>query len=204
MEYIGNKTIEDFPSTTLFFNDLKDIVNIFFGACKEVEIECGDYKITDAHELEELANKFPNGRFEDIYIRGYHPHVTLELRTFRIEAYISESTNEQHGIISRVRDVILKGKKRKVDWIGHVFTAVLLLASFYLTKSKQPIMATTLLIESLLSIPVGVNYAMRNNVIVYTELRSNKKSFFERNKDELLINLIVAIGTAVLTFLIPK
>jgi hypothetical protein len=208
LEYIGNQQIEDFPSTTLFFNDLAEIIEIFCSACKKVEIDCGKYRITDASELEELAKKFPNGRFESIHIQGLNPYISLDLKNYKIEAYISENTIEQHGIIAQARNIILRGKKIKLDWIWNVFMGSILVIGMWLLKLKlntqMNIIGITLILEALLSVPTGVNYAMKNNVIVYTEIRSIKKGFIERNKDSLLVNIIVAIFAAALAVFIPK
>lgn len=111
MERVGNKRIEDFPATTLYLDDLEEIVGILAGACKRLEIKVGDYKITDAGELNLLAQKF-SGRFEHIALQGYNPYVSVDLRTYGVSAYISEDSLEQRGIVARIRDVINKGKKK--------------------------------------------------------------------------------------------
>ena len=91
MEKITNKISEDFPPTTLYLDDLERIVEILAESCKRIEIKTGDYKITDTSELNVLALKFPEGRFGHIYVQGYEPYVSVELRTYgRSEEHTSE------------------------------------------------------------------------------------------------------------------
>ncbi len=59
-------TIEDFPPATLYLDDLAQIVQVLAESCKKIEVKSGDYKIIDSSELNDLASKFPDGRFDHV------------------------------------------------------------------------------------------------------------------------------------------
>lgn len=203
MERVGNKRIEDFPATTLYLDDLEEIVGILAGACERLEIRVGDYKITDARELSLLAQKFRD-RFEHIALQGYDPYVSVDLRTYGVSAYISEDSLEQRGIVARIGDVINKGKKKNPGWFYGALTNVLALAGTITALNKEYALGLTMVAASFLSIPFAVKYGMKNKVIVHTVKRGQVTSFFERRKDDLGLAAISAILGGVVTYLITR
>jgi hypothetical protein len=103
LERNSNKILEDFPPTTLYIDDLAEIIEVFREGCKRVEVAAGEYKIADMSELEALAAKFSGDRFIDVKIQGNDPYVSVEFRPYAVRAYISEDSLEQRGVISKVR-----------------------------------------------------------------------------------------------------
>lgn len=203
MKRIGNQRIEDFPAATLYLDDLEEIVTIFDDACKTIEISAGDYTIDDARELTALAEKC-RGRFEDIEIQGYDPYVSVDLRTFKISAYISEDSLEQRGIIAKVRDVVGRGKKRDPAWLSNALIGVMMFAGITAAANGEYILGLISIIVTFAFIPLVVKYQMNNTVVVYNAMRGRTKSFFQRRKDDLRIAAISAILGSVVTYLITR
>lgn len=208
LEKIGSRRMEDFPPTTLYLDDLSEIVGIFTKACKCIEIKAGDYKITDPAELEALATKFPNGRFESIYLQGYEPYISLDLRTFGVTAYISDDTLEQRGVVAKVRDILNKGKKKSPRLLFYALTYIAAFVGTWQIISKDYLLGLPLIGLSLVSISVSVNYGMKNKVVVHSHLRGTAKTFFERKKDDIALAVISAFLGAllggVITYLLRK
>ena len=203
MEKVENKTIEDFPSATLFFDDLSEIVAIFVGSCKRIELKAGDYRITDPKELDELAKKFQKGRFGAIYLQGYDPYIQLNLAT-RVSAYISEDSLEQRGIIAKCRDIVARGKKLNPFWLLNAATNVPTLIAAWQLLSKEYLVGLLLLGLSFALIPVSVTYGMKNRVIVHTHTRASVTTFFQRKKDDIVLAIVSAAIGALVTYLATK
>ncbi len=204
MERIGNRRIEDFPPTTLFLDDLAEIVSVFTQACKRIEIRAGDYKLTDPGKLEALAKKYPKGRFDDIYLQGYDPYISLDLRTFGISAYISEDTLEQRGIIARIGDIVARGKKKSPAWLYFPLIYLPVLAGVWQLLSEQYLLGVALITLYFASIPFAVKYGMRNKVIIHSEPQGATKTFLERKKDDIALAVISAGLGGLITYLVTK
>jgi len=105
---------EDFPSATLYLDDLSEILGTLAKACRSIEVRAGDYKICDPAELDALASRFPKGQFGHSYLQGHDPYISIDLRTSGVSAYIPKDTLEQRGLVSKIRDIVQRGKKRKL------------------------------------------------------------------------------------------
>ena len=204
MEKIGNQILEDFPPTTLYLDDLTGIVEIFERVCKRLEITAGQYKISERSELPLLAARFPNGRFDRIKIQGQDPYISVDFRPYLVSVYLSEETLEQRGMLSTIRDVVNKGKKRKPEIPLIIFMYVTgSLAVWKLISKEYPIGVAFALI-SISAIPVGVKYAMKHNVIIHSKLRGEITTFFQRKKDDIVLAGIAALLGGVVTYLFGK
>ncbi|MDO8789897.1 MAG: hypothetical protein Q7J42_17615 [Sulfuritalea sp.] len=204
MEKITNKISEDFPPTTLYLDDLAQIVEVLAQACKEIEIKTGEYKITDPSELTELASKFPAGRFDHVYLKGYDPFISIDLRTYGVSAYISEDTLVQRGIVSKVRDIVNSGKKKNPGWFYVALSNVAVLVGTWQIVSKEYVVGALLILLSLATIPLNVRSGMKNKVIVHSQQRSEVKTFFERKKDDIALAGISAILGGIVGYMITK
>ena len=204
MEKIINKRSEDFPPATLYLDDLSRIVEALAQACKKIEVKTGDYKITDPSELNALASKFPAGRFDHIYLQGYDPYVSIDLRTYGVSAYISEDTLVQRGIVSIIREIVNSGKKKNSEWIFAVFFNIPFLVGIWQLFSKEYIVGAVLIFLSFAMFIIGVRYSMKNKVIVHSQQRSAVKTFFERKKDDIALAAISATLGGVIAYMITK
>lgn len=204
LEKITNKISEDFPPTTLYLDDLSQIVEVLVQSCKKIEVKTGDYKITDPSELNALASKFPAGRFDHVYLQGYDPYVSIELRTSGVSAYISEDTLVQRGIVSKIRDIVNSGKKKNPGWFYGALSNVAAFAGTWQIISKEYVVGALLVFLSLATIPISVRYGMKNKVIVHSQRRSDVKTFFERKKDDIALAAISATLGGVIAYMITK
>ena len=204
MERVTNKRIEDFPPTTLYLDDLAEIVNIVANACQRIEVRAGDYKITDARELTELASKFPTGRFADVCIQGYQPYLSADFRTYGVSVYISEDTLEQRGIVSKVRDIVIGGKKKNPGWLYGALSNIAAGVGAWQLMSKEYVVGGLLLFLSLAAVPVTVRHGMKNKVIVHSKSCGEVKPFFERKKDDIALAVISAILGGAVGYAITK
>jgi len=204
LKKIGNKRIEDFPPTTIYLNDLIEMVSILSETCKEVEIRSGEYVTTDAAELTELAKKFPNGRFDDVYLQSYNPYICIDIRSFGISVYISDDTAEQRGVIAQIADVINRGKKINPTWLDIILTLTSGALGVWQFILKNYVIGIILFVLPIVAIPFFVKHEMKNKVIIYTENRGTVKPFLIRKKDDILLAILAAILGGIVTYVFTK
>lgn len=204
MERVSNRHIEDFPSVTLYIDDIEEIVALFASACEHVEIETGEFKTSDPSELTDMASKFRSGRFPRVKISGHVPYVSLELLPQRARAYISEDSVEQRGVISKARDVLNRRKKLKPGLVSGFFVFVLSTVGFNLIEDRQFTIGFILLGFAFLCWPVIVNLSMKNTVTVNTSRLSDRSHFFSRKRDDLILAMISAIVGGAIAIVVAK
>lgn len=200
MERNSNKVLTEFPPANLYIDDLAEVIKAFNEGCQHIEVTAGEYKITDSNELEALAAKFPGDRFPDVKIQGKDPYLSVDFRPYEIQAYISESSLNQLGIISKVREIIKGRKKLRADFtLNVIYFAAIAVGTWQLLNTHYFIGA--LIIGSgFVTIPFSVRRGMKNNVIIYTKRRNEVRGFLERKKDDLVLAGISALLGAVFSY----
>ena len=204
MEKITSKRFDDFPATTLYIDDFSEIADLISQTCDRLEIKAGEYKITETSELQALAEKFPEGRFSDIYINGYDPYISFDIRSFGISAYVSDDSIETRGLVSIVRDIVARGEKRRPALLITMFSNVSVAAGVWQLLSKEYVFGIALLILSLVVLPLAVAYDMKNSVIIHSKRRGEVTTFFQRKKDDVVIAIIAAVLGGVVTYALTK
>lgn len=204
MKKSGSKSFEDFPSTTLYLDDLKEILSVLSANCEEVKLRTGDYDDVKPEELDELASSLKSERFQDIYIQAHHPNISIDLRSFGIRAYISEDDVIQRGVISKIREVVARKERR---YFGKVLNVIGILppaaCAISFVMGEYAFSAAMLLLSFLMIFPT-VKYQMAHKVIVMPENQETRTPFLKRKKDELLVALVAAFVGAIISFVLVK
>ena len=204
MEKLGNNRIEDFPATTLFYDDLSDIVSAIKEVCARIEIRTGNYKTDNTDEIGELAKKQKNDRFMDIYIQAYDPYISIDLKTYGISAYISEDAPEQRGVVAKIKEIADRGKKRHFEKLYKIPLYALVASGTVLFIKSEYEIGAFLVALAILSIEWTVKLEMKNKVIIKTMERGSSKSFVKRKRDDITLAFIAAIFGGIVTFLVTK
>ncbi|PYE30002.1 hypothetical protein DFP83_1344 [Idiomarina fontislapidosi] len=204
MKRTGNKRIEDFPPSKLYLNDLQDILSLFEHSCKEVTIRTGEYENVKPSEIPELIDKLQLKSFDDIYIVGSGPYVTLDLRSFGISAYVSESSSIQLGLIAQVKDIIRKNRKKFFRVIPNLLIGVPMLAGMGAIVYEEWLLALFGFSFSFLMIWPAAKYQMSKTLEVFTIPKKKEPSFFKRRKDELIIAVTSAFLGAFFSMVLVK
>ena len=193
MEKIERNSDEDFPATTLYLDDLKDILRAVSSVCKKVEIRTEDYKLNNLEEIDTLAEKYTKGRFPNIYVQSYEPHFSLNIATSRISIYTNQGTFELKGLIAEVKGIANRGKKPFYTLRYRLFYIVLSLLGGFLVFSGNyefwgPLVAVYFGVAAWL-IPIE----LRNRVVVKTQPRGSTPNFFKRNRDNIILAAFSAL-----------
>jgi hypothetical protein len=204
MEKTGNKFIEDFPPATLYLNDLEEIIRLFEENCEEVTLKTNEFENVKPSELPKLIQNLHSNSFDDIYIIGRSPYVTLDLRSFGIKAYVSESNSIQLGLIAQIKDLVQKRKNKYINVIPNLLTGIPMLAGFSAIYLEEWELTAISFGVSFLMFWPAVKYQMSKTLAVYTVPKKQELSFLKRKKDEVIIAISSAFMGALFSFLLIK
>jgi len=204
MKKIENKHFDDFPPTKLYIEDLKEILCVIENNCEEVKIRTGEYDDVSPSEIDNLVKSVHSKKFDDIYIRSYHPRLSFDFRSYGVSAYISEGDLEQHGVVSKVREIIEKRKKKYFGTVVNSFQSLPMIGFGASLIQSEWVLSAMFLAFSFLMIWPMVKYQMSHKVIILTTSNNQEKSFFARRKDELFVALIAALIGAIISFILVK
>lgn len=197
LERVSNKHIEDFPSSTLYLDDVAELIDTFGQACERIEATAGEFKIADPAELNALAAKFDGGRFADLKIQGYEPYVSLELSAIGARAYISEDSLEQRGVVSKVREILHRQRKARPGLLVDLASGLLIAVGVWQIIEKAYLLGLPLVVAALGLFAFSVRLRLKNTVVVYSKSRADTKGFLQRKKDDVLLAIIsAALGAA--------
>jgi hypothetical protein len=204
LERVSNKHDDAFPAATLYLDDIVEVTDTFCRVCGRIEITAGEYKITDATELNALAEKFPSGRFENFKIQGFEPYVSLDLTSFGARTYISENSLEQRLVVTSAKEVLQRCKKTSPDLLPSLAGFSLFGVGIWAFSAKSSYLGGLIVLVSFLLLTFSLRLRMKNTVIVYTKYRSQAKTFLQRKQDDVLIAIIAAALGAAATYAVTK
>lgn len=204
MKSSTSKTFEDFPSFTLYLDDLKEILDVLQESCEEVKLQTLGFTDVSPLELDELAQNIESERFPNIYINAINPNVTIDIRSFGLRVFIFDDEVVQRGIVSKIRDVVNKRQRKYFGKVIYFFYGICGLVLASLIYQKYFLYAVVLLGPIFIAINPSVKYIVNNKVKVFTENKSHRPSFIERKKDDLVISLVSASIGALLGVVLTK
>lgn len=204
MDKTGNKHIKDFPPAKLYLNDLEEILALFNDNCEGVTFKTGEYDNIKPSELHDLVAKLHTHKFEDIYIHSRSPYMNLDLRSYGIEAYVSESTPQQLGLVAQVKELINSRKKKFVESISSVLTSIPLFGGLILAMLSEWELTVIAFGLSFVMIWPATSYKMSHSVEILTTPKKSNLPFIKRKKDELLIAVSSAFLGALFSFIMVK
>ena len=204
MKKLTSKTFENLPAITLYLSDLREILSILADSCEEVSFRTDGYNDVAISELDELVQNIESDRFSDIHIQAYRPYISVDLRSFGAQIYINENDTTQRGVASKIIEVFKSRERRYFGKVINVLTGVSILVCAFLFGEGEYKYAGAMMLGTLLSIPQAIKYQMRNKVIILTENRNLRPSFFKRRQDDIVIALVAAAVGAILSFTLVK
>ncbi|WP_303851914.1 hypothetical protein [Seleniivibrio woodruffii] len=201
MERINKKKEFYYPNATLYLDDIQEIYGAFINNCKEAKLISGEYSISDIAELEQLVSKFPNGKFPNIQIIGSSPYARLNIECNYLG---SELNGSEKAHIENKTIKILSNRKNffyYLDSINPYLSSLLIISSIILSmRSGELHVILYILTFASLFIPL---YTKRR-FFLYTHAKGEKPSFISRNKDQLVLNLIIMVLSSLFTWAITK
>jgi len=209
MRKIAKSKSETIGPVILYFDDLGLLVDIFNEACESVEIETNGYELDNINEIKDLREEL----ITSLSIKGINPYVTLEFSPHSIRLYISEESFVQIGVLESVKN-FLSIRARKWSWLTQnsfgAGASIPIAFSFIIYAFNKPDLHSIGLATLTLGIAIMWNWSNyhgtlnRHTIIYPLENRRGKRTFFQRNKDQIVLIFLTAIVTSVITFLVTK
>jgi len=192
----------DYRKPKLYVDDLEDIINIFERTCNDIEISCGDYKYDSLDELLEHRD----GSIDSLTIYGQRPYLYLSIS----KTYNNLSANREYPEATTAFyeiDAIMRACERPKNFLDKISWVFWILAIPMLWIMYRPVLEGTprqwwlyyvLPVFFVWSLYVAWERSYVNTIILLNR-KDEVKSFFQRNKDSLMGNLIVGVVVAVLS-----
>lgn len=209
MKKLSKSISKNYKMPHLYLEDVKEIEE----AIKEAKPRI--YKITiDNYEYENVA-EIPRD-ISPVYemdIYSYSPYISIEFRKLGATVYMGEDDLVSAGVFTKIDKVLTKAQ-RKLLWlpssnmfISAVFGVIIgQLVSRTLPIDANPFKIVPLILAVLLSIYMIFSFktALSNYCVIEFLKRSEKKSFLEKNQDQIVLIAFGAIIGAIITVLLEK
>lgn len=206
---------ENFPPAELYIDDLEEFFRLIQSSSNRVELEVGNLRLNDPADFSALSKNFGGGRLGSVRIKAKDIWFDFKLNSNGAQAYIASPTPLTLGIIEKIR-LIMERRKRSRWWhvrkLSYVVSIVFVLLCFWPTHQPHHLKEWSFdwgfLVLSLLVWLWAGSFCKKNKVLIWATQKHLKKSFFERNGDQLLVNmmsaLVGAVVGAIITVVITK
>ncbi|MDK9693542.1 MAG: hypothetical protein OEL19_04745 [Sulfurimonas sp.] len=194
----------------LHFEDLKAIVNVLQeSSAKELTIKTNEYYLDSLDDILELKQD----NFSSLELKISDPYVSVDINRKRIRLYASDDTLISEGIISKLKSYIkvLKGDYNSIfqhilEYVRDISSA-LLISWVLIDKAglKVEIYQLFLALYILISfgwLMYGFSFPPKEIPLKIRKLKDD--NFWSRNKDTILVGVLVAVFGAILTFVLDQ
>lgn len=190
----------------LFRDDLLAIEKTFKEdlACTDFEVSFDDFSSDDIKSIptnQKLSHS--------IFFHGNKPYFSIEIGQHLSKFYALEDLLLIRGAIQKIKNIFDKTipksfKTRK--WIGKsmyglmIFSNIFLFISNYINYLKNTISSLMILLLTFLCVISWVQMMWPMKPIIEFEMKNSRKNFWDRNKDQIYVGLLVGITTAIISF----
>jgi hypothetical protein len=187
----------------LWREDVEELVSILKLRGASIEIVKGDYSFETLDEFENYAG--PNSQTNVKIVSG-QPYTSIELAPWQASLYVAGTHEQASGIFFEL-DKVLAGHQRRWPilyslWFANVIVwgcyGVTLGARYVGAPWQVSEAATYVQVAALVWLLWIALVRFRRHSIVRMERRARARSFFQRNKDQLVIAIVAAVLEAVL------
>lgn len=204
---------QNFKMPHLFREDLEEIENVLKElTIREYKVETKDFEYKTVQEI-----PISNDPVNDFHIHAYDPYISLDLNNFSARIYASDDDIKTIGIVKKITDIISKRERKSLwylsnlsTWLAPIFFIVPPQIWAKLDEKKiQPnkIWLVILAIVFVLSViwwTIGYLASLKKYSLIEFTYKKNKTNFLTRNKDQIVVGIIVAIISIITTLLFQK
>lgn len=210
MKRINKSLSVDVKPKKLHYEDLKAIADILEEADPdELTIKTNEYQLDSIEEI--LALKQDNLVSIELNIRN--PYFSIDMSSNKIRLYASSDTLITKGLILKVKEYLdnlpndySKGYQYIFEYTRDISTATLL---SLLTIGKANVNSDNFILFPLFYLLVSIGWFLYHNYFPQSPqpLRIPQRvneSFWSKNKDTLLVGILVAVFGVILTFVLDQ
>lgn len=203
-----HKSIEFDRPVHLYLDDLLEIETILKEGLKikELKISFDDYEATSFSEIPEETKKVTIS----LEIQSYEPYIYISFYKRSARIWISSSNLEIEGAVAKIKDLLKKRERalifyssKVLNWSSYLISISASTLFFWLEERMSKNIQITFLIIILLAFIFWTFTTLKPvNSIIEFQKKKNAPIFFQRNKDRILVGLIVGIPVAIFSFLL--
>jgi hypothetical protein len=197
------------PSVKLTRDDVEEILEILTGVCKRIEIEDDKFEYDSLDELEQKGGK----KIERLILSGVSPYISLKVREdgFRTKLFASGDDSALAPYL-KIKGILERRKRKLLHFLFSIPIGIILWCIFslaiFLILGFSPIPVAEW-VKVCCMYFVGFIFGALHyftNVgrftLVTLNRKNERKSFWARNKEKLLLTLLTIALTAILTFIV--
>lgn len=210
MEKINKPLSKQFPSVILYLNDLVEIIGVLRNEnFKKIDIITPTHKYNDT-ELAKIPIATPI-----IEIKSYGVfYISINFNNSfgdGVRIYTDTDSSLAEGVMQKIEKILIARKRKifsltaKTGLVIVVFFIIQILAYFFNAKSiinefTKNLIILVAFIFYIFSIVIDSGKLFRKNYFYYKN-REDQPGFWDRNKDQILIKLMIIIITAIISVL---
>jgi len=198
----------DLPPTKIYFEDLEEIIDILKEVSDKIEIKTKDYEVDTIEELKE----FYQGEINYLKLLVIKPYILIEIFTDNSVIYIDKDSLSTRGMLEKIKQ-IFRRDRYKLLWfadesIGKTLSSLSLIVLLYFFLFNRHYSFIIVIGVFTVFEIIQYIYALKIKNRIFLTKKTDKKSFWKRKKDDIILSLISAIlGAAVgaiITFIFIK
>lgn len=197
------------PSVILYNDDIEEIVDVLKAACTKVTIEDDEYEYASLEELKQQRGK----KIKKLTITGHSPYIILKVKRAKFASSLyAEGTEESIIPYTKIKAVLERRKRRVLhfffNWYSYFVLSGIVTVLTYIISRIRPDLASTWIshVAQVIIIVVILAFVMSVGMGGFSLIVLNKQheqeSFWDRNKDVVIVGIIMAIIGSLLTLLV--
>lgn len=204
-----------FKMPHLFLEDLENIERIIKEELNPVEYKL-DSKLFEYQEIKEIPED--TGLTNEFHIQTISPNIIIDFDKFNSRIYVGDDDIKTVGAVKKITDIISK-KERKLLWylleLSKIFAPILfyfpvllgVLVGKEIIKSNRILFLVLTIVICVVAVfwwIMGDHIIRKKFSVIEFIYKKTKSNLFTRNKDKIMINIIVAIISILATIFFQK
>lgn len=202
-----HKSIEFNKPVHLYLEDLHEIESILKEELKvkELEITFDEYEAKSIKEIPEGTENVSTY----LVFQTSNPNISISIYKHSTSIWLSSTNLELEGAIAKITDLLTKRTRKFIFYsfkvlnlgISLIFITVAILSSWFGRMSRN--IQIILLLIFLLTLTLWILTILKpvKSIIEFKE-KKKTPTFFQRNKDRIIVGLLVGIPVAIFSFLL--
>ncbi len=209
MRQIKRPISTELPVIKMYLDDVQAIYDILKNNCNTVIIETDKYQITDITKLKDIGVD----EIHEMSFNCQNPDINIELRPYMGRIYISEDSTLTRGILSQIEEILSKCKRKIVSKLESslfyllfslLVSATIVLLVIFVELWLAIFWGVTVVLIYILLVVKSYRLSLRQHSTIILSERRERTNFFNRNRDQIIVGLIIAIVSVALTILAFK
>ena len=196
------------PFVNLNLDDLEDINKLLENNnCRDIKFENEEFEF----KFNEIS-KLRTDELKQLKISCYDPYLCIDIDNIsysrKPKIYCGSSDTKSVGIVKQIEDIFKNKKRHFFNLIGnqyHLLIILMISCSILIVSNNflfQKIVVFLILITFLFFI-ISSGFIFNLNIISLIKTK-NQSNFFKKNKDQIIVGIIVAIVTVAITLMLTS